>query len=76
MAALIFIDTAKPPASSAGFTMREPLDKRASDFSNIELDAVKLIAADEAAALVLITTAIIFLDLFWFAPSLARGLPD
>jgi hypothetical protein len=40
-----FIDTAKPPASSAGLTMREPLDNRFRLFCSRLLELAKLLEA-------------------------------
>src|SRR5262249_49111309 len=53
MAASNFIETARPPASSAGETIREPLDKRARLFWSIVLLLFRLYAALIAAAFVL-----------------------
>jgi hypothetical protein len=55
-AALSFIETANPPASSAGLTIRDPLESRVRLFCSIEFDAARLFAAREAAAFELITT--------------------
>jgi hypothetical protein len=55
MAASIFIETARPPASSAGAVIFEPLERRARLFWSIELLWLRLRAAVEAAVFVLIT---------------------
>src|SRR5262249_44793039 len=58
-----FIETARPPASSAGVTILEPLESRLRLFCNEALEAARLFAATVAAKLVLMTTdMLIFLD--------------
>src|SRR5471030_1893405 len=58
-----FIETARPPASSAGETILEPLESRLRLFCNISLEAARLFAATVAAKLELMTTdMVIFLD--------------
>src|ERR1700676_5108063 len=58
-----FMDTARPPASSDGLTIFEPLESRLRLICNIELEAARLFAAMLAAMFVLITTdMVIFLD--------------
>jgi hypothetical protein len=43
--ALSFIETAKPPASSDGFTIFEPLESRLRLFCNMLLEVAKLLDA-------------------------------
>src|ERR1043166_2568826 len=58
-----FIATARPPASSAGLTIFEPLESRFRLFCNISFEAARLFAATVAAKFVLMTTdMVIFLD--------------
>src|SRR5882724_3407704 len=58
-----FIETARPPASSDGLTIFEPLESRFRLFCNISLEAARLFAATVAAKFVLMTTdMVIFLD--------------
>src|SRR5437867_3081475 len=67
MAADMRIETARPPASSAGLTIFDPLDKRARLFWSITLLLLRLNAALVAAVLVLMITPIMgftFLGLF------------
>jgi hypothetical protein len=54
-----FIPTASPPASSAGLTIFEPLERRFKLFCNMELLAFRLFLAMVAAEFVLIVTAMI-----------------
>jgi hypothetical protein len=44
-----FIDTARPPASSAGFTIFEPLESRLRLFWRAEFEADRLFEATVAA---------------------------
>jgi hypothetical protein len=53
-----FIDTASPPASSAGLVMRLPLDKRVRLFCSCLLFSVRLNAARMAAGFVFIVNDI------------------
>src|SRR3954466_11875546 len=58
-----FMDTARPPASSDGVTILEPLESRFRLFCKLSLEAARLFAATVAAKLVLMTTdMVIFLD--------------
>ena len=43
--ALSFIDTARPPASSEGLTIFEPLESRLRLFCSIELEVARLLEA-------------------------------
>jgi hypothetical protein len=60
IAAVNFILTASPPASSEALTMLLPLDKRFKLFRSIPLLRFKLIDAMVAVLLVLIVIAILF----------------
>src|SRR5258708_15598536 len=63
-AASSFMDTARPPASSAGDTILEPLESLLRLFWRLALALLRLFAAVIAEKLVLITTdMVIFLDL-------------
>src|SRR6478736_780656 len=58
-----FIETARPPASSAGLTIFEPLERRFMLFWSMSFEAARLFDATVAAKLVLMTTDMgIFLD--------------
>jgi hypothetical protein len=54
-AAVSFIDTARPPASSEASAMREPLERRAKLFCKRELLLLRLSAERDAAVFVLTT---------------------
>ena len=56
--ALIFIDTASPPASSKEELIREPLERRLRLLWRLTLVLLRLYEANEAEVLVLITTDI------------------
>jgi hypothetical protein len=64
MAADSFMETARPPASSEGLVIFEPLESRPRLFCSIALDAARLLEATIAVEFVLITTAMVvsFLD--------------
>jgi hypothetical protein len=51
-----FIETARPPASSDGFTIFDPLESRLRLRCRLLLEAARLLEAVVAAELVLITT--------------------
>jgi hypothetical protein len=55
-AALNFMDTAKPPASSAGLTIFDPLESRFRLFWSMEFEDARLFEATVAAGFELITT--------------------
>jgi hypothetical protein len=58
-----FIETARPPASSDGLTIFEPLESRFRLFCKFSFEAARLFAATVAAKFVLMTTDMgIFLD--------------
>ena len=62
-AAESFMDTARPPASSAGLTIFEPLESRLRLVCNLALEAARLLAAMMADIFVSISTdMVIFLD--------------
>jgi hypothetical protein len=60
MAAPIFMDTARPPASSEELTMREPLDRRWRLRWSEAFVVERLLAAAEAEEFVLILNDISF----------------
>jgi hypothetical protein len=61
-----FIETARPPASSADELMRDPLESRLRLFWRFTLVLLRLYAAAEEAVLVLILIIVVFLYLFVF----------
>jgi len=63
LAAESFIETAKPPASSDGFVIREPLESLVMLFWSCAFDAARLLAAMMADMFVSISSdMVIFLD--------------
>ena len=69
-----FIDTASPPASSDGFTIFIPLDRRLRLFCSIALLLLRLFLATVAAEFVFIVTGILLSSLILLRQSW-RGMP-
>jgi hypothetical protein len=62
-----FIETARPPASSADELMRDPLESRLRLRCRFTLVLLRLYAAAEEALFVLMLIIVVFLYLFVFA---------
>src|SRR5277367_5279097 len=72
-AAESFMDTARPPASSAGLTIFDPLDSLLRLVCRFEFDIARLSAAMIAEMLVLITTDMFLSSLMLSAASVPQS---